>query len=57
LRAKARKETAAHLRAEWEHLADCYIRLAEQADRNTSTDVAYETPFHPSLDDDDGEPA
>jgi hypothetical protein len=55
LRAKARDEHASHLRAEWEHLADCYIRLAEQADRNTFTDITYEPPFRPPLD--DGEPA
>jgi hypothetical protein len=34
LRAKARSEESPSLRAEWEHLAQCYVDLAEQADRN-----------------------
>ena len=34
LRAKASKEESPSLRAEWEHLAQCYIDLAEQANRN-----------------------
>ena len=42
LRAKARAERSSVLRAEWEHLANCYIRLAQQAERNSRTDVAYE---------------
>ncbi|HXZ45893.1 MAG TPA: hypothetical protein VEH02_04100 [Pseudolabrys sp.] len=42
LRAKARTETSPLLRAEWEHLAGCYIRLAHQAERNSKTDVTYE---------------
>jgi len=32
LRAKARREESPTLRAEWEHLAQCYIDLAEQTD-------------------------
>jgi len=38
LRAKARREESATLRAEWEHLAQCYIDLAEQTDRNRGPD-------------------
>ena len=42
LRAKARNEMSSVLRAEWEHLAQCYIRLARQADENSRTDITYE---------------
>ena len=42
LRAKARAEPSALLRAEWEHLAGCYILLAQQAERNSKTDITYE---------------
>jgi len=42
LRAKARMEPSVMLRAEWEHLASCYLRLAQQAERNSETDVTYE---------------
>jgi len=30
------------LRAQWANLAQCYVRLAEQADQNSRTDIAYE---------------
>lgn len=43
LRAKARTERPARLASEWKHLALCYMRLAEQADRNQTLDVTYET--------------
>lgn len=46
-RAHARTTGSARLAAEWEHLARCYIRLAEQADRNLDLDVVYETPPPP----------
>ena len=42
LRTRAHNETSANVRAEWEHLARCYIRLAEQAEQNNRTDVTYE---------------
>lgn len=42
LRAKARAEHSPLLRGEWEHLANCYIRLARQAEQNSKTDVTYE---------------
>ena len=42
LRAKAHAEGSALLKAEWEHLALSYLRLAEQAEKNGRTDVSYE---------------
>jgi hypothetical protein len=30
------------LRAQWAHLAQCYVRLAEQADQNSRADIVYE---------------
>jgi hypothetical protein len=44
LSAKAQAETAPAIRVEYENLAFAYLRLAEQADRNSRTDVVYETP-------------
>ena len=44
LRAKARVEENGQLKTEWTHLAMCYVRLAEQADRNQTTDITYEPP-------------
>jgi len=38
LRAKARRDESPTLRAEWEHLARCYIDLAEQTDWNRDAD-------------------
>ncbi len=43
-RARARMGENARLAAEWEHLARCYVRLAEQAERNLGLDLVYETP-------------
>ena len=42
LRSRARTEDNRQLREEWDHLARCYLKLAEQADRNSRTDVSYE---------------
>ena len=42
--AKARHDVDPRIRAEWEHMAHAYRRLAEQAERNAQTDVTYETP-------------
>jgi hypothetical protein len=42
--ARARSEQNPKLRAEWDFLAVCYLRLAEQAERNGRTDVVYEPP-------------
>lgn len=39
LKAKAAREPSVSLAAEWEHLARCYLRLAEQADSNSIQDV------------------
>jgi len=47
LRAKARDERSADLRAEWENLALCYLRLAEQAEQNGRTDATYEPLLRP----------
>ena len=43
-RAHARRSENPRLSAEWEHLARCYVRLAEQAERNLGLDLVYETP-------------
>ncbi len=40
----ARQESTPAVRAELEGLAAGYIRLAEQAERNSHIDVFYETP-------------
>jgi hypothetical protein len=46
LRERAREDAdCPQLAVEWNHLADCYIQLAEQADRNGSTDAAYNPIF------------
>jgi hypothetical protein len=39
LRTKAARETNGKLAAEWNYLARCYTRLAEQADQNLDTNV------------------
>ena len=44
MRAHAQRERQPALRVEWEQLALCYIRLAEQAERNSHTDIVYEPP-------------
>jgi hypothetical protein len=51
-RARARSEGTHRLSTQWDHLADCYLRLSEQADQNSLTDVAAEFGPKPSLDDD-----
>src|SRR5213595_2440694 len=43
--AKAKHEADWNIRAEWEHMASSYRRLAEQAERNAQTDVTYEPPL------------
>jgi hypothetical protein len=45
LHARSKQETDPFLRAELEHLAHGYLRLAEQADRNAQNDVTYEPPL------------
>jgi hypothetical protein len=44
LRAKALQEASPKLQVEFDGLAAAYIRLAEQAERNSHLDVSYETP-------------
>jgi hypothetical protein len=34
LHARARSEQSPYLKAEWDHLADCYDQLAEQIERH-----------------------
>ena len=42
LRARAKREAKASIRAQFEGLAQSYLRLAEQAERNSHTDIVYE---------------
>lgn len=42
--ARANQEKDPAIRNEWEGMARAYLRLAEQADRNSLTDIVYETP-------------
>ena len=42
--AKAKRETNPNIREEYENLSRAYRRLAEQADRNATLDLTYETP-------------
>ena len=49
-RAKAQVESDPKLKAEFEHLARAYLRLAEQAERNSQMDVTYETPAKKAVD-------
>ena len=42
--AKARRESETALRLEYEALAQSYLRLADQAERNSHVDIVYETP-------------
>ena len=49
LSAKAHGELVRAIRLEYENLALAYLRLAEQADRNSRTDLVYEhAPERPS---------
>ena len=42
LRTRAVAEQSPVMRAQWANLAQCYIRLAEQADQNSRADIVYE---------------
>ena len=44
LSAVARLATNPAMRVECEKLAQSYLRLADQAERNSQTDITYETP-------------
>jgi hypothetical protein len=57
MRSHASHETNPILRAEWDNLARCYLRLAEQADRNSRTDIVYEAPMRPRGEPDGAPPA
>ena len=57
LRARAKAESNRQLRTEWDHLAQCYVRLADQADRNSRTDVSYEPMLRTDWGGFSGEPA
>jgi hypothetical protein len=46
LAALARAEKDPFGKAEYVRLSQAYLRLAEQAERNSKTDVVYETPPH-----------
>jgi hypothetical protein len=48
----AETESDSQIRAEFENLAASYLRLAEQAERNSHFDVTYEPP-PPKIDDPD----
>lgn len=43
--ARSKSEQDLKLRSEWHYLAVCYLRIAEQADRNSHTDIVYEPPL------------
>lgn len=57
LTAKARNESSPALRVEWNHLAQSYLRLAEQAERNSRIDLTYEPILRPRLQERDGDTA
>ena len=42
LRTRAAQEQSAVLRTQWAKLAQCYVRLAGQADQNSRADIVYE---------------
>lgn len=42
LRSRASQERNLVLRGQWANLAQCYMRLAEQADANSRSDIVYE---------------
>jgi hypothetical protein len=48
LRARARTTDGADFAAEWEQLAFCYDRLAEQADKNERLNVTYDPILNPT---------
>lgn len=48
LRLRPRYRRCVETASEWESLAQAYVSRAEQADRNTTLDVCYETPLPPN---------
>jgi hypothetical protein len=57
LRTRAAREQRPVLRAAWANLAQCYVRLAEQADQNSRADIVYEFDRSARHGDVGGEPA
>jgi hypothetical protein len=53
-RAKGRRAPNARLASELDHLARCYLRLAEQADSNSYQDLWFEVGPKARLDEGDG---
>lgn len=49
-RAKAQSENDPEQKTEFEILARAYMRLADQAERNSHLDVTYETPLRKEAD-------
>ena len=49
LQAKAACAESSELAVQWEHLAKCYLRLAEQADKNAQGGLAIEVEPKPTL--------
>lgn len=47
LQAQGRIETNSRLQVEFFQLAHAYLRLADQAERNSHADIVYEPPFNP----------
>ncbi len=45
VRIRARREESPRMRAEWEHLAETYTRLAEQSDPNESLNTFWDPIF------------
>jgi hypothetical protein len=52
LRAMAACAESGPLAVQWEQLASCYLRLAEQADKNGQLDLSLEFGDAPRVDDD-----
>jgi hypothetical protein len=57
LRSRAAGEQSPMLRVQWANLAQCYVRLAEQADENSRTDIVYEFDRSPRRGGVGGDPA
>ena len=57
LRTRAAREPSPALRTQWAKLAQCYVRLAGQADQNSRADIVYEFDRSARRGDVGGEPA
>ena len=47
--ARAKAETDPMMRAEWQHLAQSYLHLAEQAERKSRSEAPFEVPQHQNI--------